>query len=151
MGPSSKFLIEAGIAEARAIIILRPSSEGKVNLQNRHGFILQCYEAVRYCLHEMPMVNQRDIEERPFIICEASNMTTMLGLEYLSNAGKKISRTGQTSLSNNSHIFISFFAAGHCTSGSFADSLFGQATQETGEFSIYEIVKHLLKHPIHPQ
>ena len=142
---SGHCLLEADIFQARSVVILRPSTEGEINLQSRHGFILQCYEAVRHCLHQMPQMPDRGLNGGPFVICEAASMSTILGLEYLSTASKKVDWGTPTSLYDTSHTFISFFAGGHCTSGSFVDSLFAQAAQGIEECSIYEIVKEMLQ------
>ena len=135
------------------------------NLSRLHGFMLQTYEAVRHHLSVyIPTADARkvlDVEDReyarskhhektPFIICEAANESTMIGLEYLSTATetvdrrKKMYNTGYDTHEDESKTtHFTFFAAGHCTSGTFNDTLFAQSLLGISKDTTYEFMCEL--------
>ena len=155
------------IHEAKAIMIFKPEDKHVEinNLSRFHGFMLQTYEAVRHHLSVyIPTADARkmlDVEDReyarskhhektPFIICEAANESTMIGLEYLSTATetvdhrKKMYNTGYDAHEDESKTtHFTFFAAGHCTSGTFNDTLFAQSLLGISKDTTYEFMCEL--------
>ncbi len=165
--PLMREYLEMGrIETANSIIIFRPEGNGIEydNLARLHGFVLQMYEAVRHYLsvhvastynttdpsHDIETEANRHAETEPFIICEAANESTLIGLEYLSTATatnnahkKKMYRTGYASSHKTEFTHFTFFAAGHCTSGTFNDTCFAQSILGGSKGTTYDVMCEL--------
>lgn len=158
-------LREAKIEDATSILIFLPEEASEnANLSRKHGFMLQTYEAVRHYLSfhsssientsqskkSLVNINVHEAECEPFVICESSAESTLIALEYLSTATqgkhlKRMYRAHHEEGHNLASTTFTLFAAGHCTSGTFNDTLFAQSLQAgMSKGTTYQVVNELV-------